>query len=75
MRSVNTSWEINRQIKVINTSSVGEFRSNPRYNDHSVGILCAASWKNCDLERIRRKGNTSSARFVRKGTDCIHDAS
>jgi hypothetical protein len=53
---------------VINTSSVGEFRSNPRYNDHNVGNLCAASSKNGDLERIRRKGDTNSASFARKGT-------
>ena len=57
-----------RNIQVINTSSVGEFRSNPRYNDHNVGILCAASSKNGDFERIRRKGDTNSASFARKGT-------
>ena len=55
-------------MQVIITSSVGEFRSNPRYNDHNVGILCAASSKNGDLERTRRKGDTSSASFARKGT-------
>ena len=53
---------------MINTSSVGEFRSNPRYKDQSVGILCAASSKNGDLERIRRKGDTNSANLTRKGT-------
>lgn len=70
MKSVNDcsiSW-IHKEMKVTNTSSVGEFLSNPRYNDHNVGILCAASSKNGDLERIRRKGDTSSAKFARKGT-------
>ena len=58
-----------------NTFSVGEFLSKPRYNDHNVGILCAANSKNGDLERIRRKGDTNSAKCARKGTgiagECI----
>lgn len=54
---------------MINTSSVGEFRRSPRYNDHNVGILCAASRKNGDLERIRRKGDTNSVRLARN-RDC-----
>ena len=57
----------------MDTSSVGEFRSNPRYNDHNVGILCAASSKNGDFERIRRKGDTNSASFARKGTAMGND--
>ena len=57
-----------RNIQVRNTSSVGEFRSNPRYNDHNVGILRAASSKNGVFERTRRKGDTNSASLARKGT-------